>query len=224
MTIRPGQEWGSPATEPPDRDVSGGDADLAGALAGAPPGVLVRYRPSAASDLARALGLSPTPGEVAVPLDVLRLLGRSRPQERVGGLAVNAVVLGVAPDQLRWWHRRVGLEVTVDGRPAFAGRATTVAVLNGQYLRGADLSPRGHPGDGSAEVQVYALAGSQRGGMRRRLRTGSHLPHPDIATRRAKRVAVRFSRPVLMEVDGRPAGRTASLELEVLNAAYRLLI
>jgi hypothetical protein len=222
--IRPGQEWGSPAPEPPDREVSGGDADLAGALGDAPPGVLVRYRPPAASDLARALGLSPTPGEVAVPLDVLRLRGHPGPRGLARGVAVNAVVLGVAPDRLRWWHRRVTVTVTVDGRPAFAGRASTVAILNGQYLRGADLSPRGHPGDGFAEVQVYALAGSQRGGMRRRLRTGSHLPHPDIATRRAKRVAVRFSHPVLMEVDGRPAGRTASLELEVGNAAYRLLV
>jgi len=215
MTIRPGQEWGSPAPEPPDRDVSGGDADLAEALADAPPGVLVRYRPAESSDLARAVGLAPAAGEFAVTLDLLRA---------AGGLAVNAVVLGVAPDRLRWWHRRVAVEVTVDGRPAFAGRASTVAVLNGQYLRGADLSPRGHPGDGSAEVQVYALALSQRGGMRRRLHTGSHLPHPDIATRRAKRVAVRFSRPVLMEVDGRPVGRTASLELEVVPAAYRLLV
>ena len=216
--IRPGEEWGSATAEPPDREVSGDDADLARALAGAPTGVLVRYRPSTASDLARAVGVGQTAtGDVAVPLDLLRL-------DAGGGVAVNAVVLGVAPDRLRWWHRRGGVEVEIDGRSAFAGRASTVAVLNGQYLRAADLSPRGHPGDGSAEVQIYALAGSQRGGMRRRLRTGSHLPHPDIATRRGKRVTVRFPRPVPLEVDGRPAGRTASLEIDVLPAAYRLLV
>ena len=39
----------------------------------------------------------------------------------------------------------------------FSERATTVVVLVGQYLRGADVSPRGHPGDGAAEVQVYAM-------------------------------------------------------------------
>jgi YegS C-terminal NAD kinase beta sandwich-like domain len=217
MSIRPGQEWGSPTAEPPDLDVTGGDADLARAVAGAPPGVLVRYRPTGDSDLARAVGLAPgAGGGVAVALDLLRLAD--------GPAAVNGTVLGVPPDRLRWWHRRSAVAVEVDGRPAFTGRATTVAVLNGQYLGGADLSPRGHPGDGTAEIQIYGLAGAQRAGMRQRLRTGSHVPHPEISLRRGRRVAVHFSRAVPLEVDGRAAGRVEALELQLVPEAYRLLV
>ena len=48
-------------------------------------------------------------------------------------------------------------EIEVDGQPWFAGSATTVVIANGQFLRGADIVPRGHPGDGRLEVQVYEL-------------------------------------------------------------------
>jgi hypothetical protein len=199
--------------------VAGGDPDLAGALAGEAPDPLVRFSPSAASDLARAVGLTSASAEsagVAAPVDLLRLAG--------GGVAVNAVVIGTGPDRLRWWHRRRPLTVEVDGRTAFTGRASTVAVLNGQYLRGSDLSPRGHPGDGMAEIQVYAVGGGQRSGLRRRLRAGAHLPHPDITIRRGRSVAVRLARAAPLELDGRPAGRVASFQVEVVPAAYRLLV
>jgi YegS C-terminal NAD kinase beta sandwich-like domain len=217
VTVRAGRDWGSPADGPPDLLVAGGDRELAEALAGGPPDPLVRFTPSAGSDLARALGLRASEAAgVAAPVDLLRPRG--------GGVAVNAVVVGTAPDRLRWWHRRRPMTVEVDGRTAFAGRACTVAVLNGQYLRGADLSPRGHPGDGWAEVQVYGLPPAQRSGLRRRLLTGSHLPHPDITTRRGRSVAVRLSRPARLELDGRPAGRVSSLDVEVVPGAYRLLV
>jgi hypothetical protein len=222
VTVRPGQDWGSAAEGAPDLVVAGGDAELAAALAGGPDDPLVRFSPSPASDLARAVGLassgpaSAKGAAVAVPMDVLCLDG--------GGVAVNAVVVGTAPDRLRWWHRRRAVSVEIDGRTAFTGRASTVAVLNGQYLRGADVSPRGHPGDGVVEVQVYALAPAQRSGLGRRLGTGSHLPHPEITVRRGRKVAIRLPRPASLEVDGCPAGRAASVDVEVRPRAYRLLV
>jgi diacylglycerol kinase family enzyme len=220
VTVRPGEDWGRRAEGPPDLVVAGGDPELAAALAGGPDDPLVRFSPSPASDLARAVGLaSPASAEsarVAAPMDLLRLAD--------GRVAVNAVVVGVGPNRLRWWHRRRPVSVEIDGRTAFTGRAATVAVLNGQYLRGADVSPRGHPGDGVVEVQVYALSPAQRGGLRRRLRTGSHLPHPDITTRRGRKVAVRPGWAARLEVDGRAGGRTTALEVEVAPGAYRLLV
>lgn len=217
--IRKGEEWGAPAGgAPPDLELTGDDAVLAAALAGAGADPLVRFSPSPDSDLARAVGLvGESPGTTAVPVDLLRLGD--------GGVAVNAVVVGVPPDRLRWWHRPFAVEVVVDGT-ALTARATGVVVATGQFLRGFDVSPRGHPGDGWCEVQVYALAPGQRRPMRARLRSGSHLPHPGITTRRGRSVVVRCGRAVRVEVDGKKAavkGATV-VSVEVVPAGFRLLI
>ncbi|MGH9034531.1 MAG: diacylglycerol/lipid kinase family protein [Acidimicrobiia bacterium] len=216
--IRKGEEWGAPAGDsPPDLEVAGGDADLAAALVGTGPDPLVRFSPSPESDLARAVGLEgQVPGTMAVPVDLLRLGD--------GGVAVNAVVVGVPPDRLGWWHRPVPVEVVVDGT-ALTARATTVVIATGQFLRGFDVSPRGHPGDGWCEVQVYALAPGQRRPMRARLRSGSHLPHPGIMTRRGRSVVVRCGRAVRVEVDGKAAVKgSTGVAVEVVPSGFRLLI
>src|SRR6185436_13282717 len=114
-------------------------------------------------------GVGGKPPTAELPLDALRL---------PDGLACNLVIAGTAPDRLGWATGEAAIEVAVDGDPWFAGQATTVVVANGQFLRGADLVPRGHPGDGRAEVQVYALTRRARRPMRRRLPTGTHVPHP----------------------------------------------
>ena len=215
--MKKGEPWGEEATGPPDLAVTGDDPDLARALDAVRPGLLVRFHPSPDSDLARAVGLGGSPpGSTSLPMDALRLGG--------AGLAVNAVVTGVTPDRLRPWHRRHRTTVEVDGRRVFDGRATSVVVMNGQYLRGADLAPRGHPGDGHCEVQVYALAPSQRGSMRSRLASGSHLPHPGVATATGQRVAVRWAGSQPLEVDGRRTGATEDLAVELVPGAYRLLV
>ena len=139
-------------------------------------------------------------------------------------VAVNCVVVGVAPDRLRSWHRPAGLTVHIDDALVEATQATSLTVMNGQYLRGHDLSPRGHPGDGVAEAQLYALPAGARRAMRTRLPTGAHLPHPAITARRAHRVVVRAARPVSLEVDGAPAGQITNLEIILRAAAYRLLV
>jgi hypothetical protein len=96
--------------------------------------------------------------------------------------------------------------------------------MNGQYLRGLDLSPRGHPGDGVAEAQLYALPPGARRAMRTRLTTGAHLPHRAITIRRARRVVVRASRPAALEVDGAATGEVTALEVTLRAGAYRLLV
>jgi diacylglycerol kinase (ATP) len=116
------------------------------------------------------------------------------------------------------------LSVEIDGAVVDGAGATSFVVMNGQYLRGLDLSPRGHPGDGVAEAQLYALPPGARRAMRTRLATGAHLPHPAITIRRARRVVVRASRPAALEVDGAPAGQISDLEITLRPAAYRLLV
>jgi hypothetical protein len=229
--LRHGEPWGRATSSPPDVEVTGDDADLA-ALAARQPGALVRFRPSPRSDLARALGLGAEgTGATEVAIDALALAPDDGPAavNTVNTVdtvdAVNVVVLGPAPDQLRWAARAARITVTVDGRQWFSGRATTVVVANGQFLRGADLVPRGHPGDGWAEVQVYALARRARRRMRRRLPTGTHVPHPGVQAGRARRVDVEVSgRRLTLEVDGRGRGRTDRLAVALVPGAIRLLV
>jgi hypothetical protein len=224
--LRPGDEWGSPTDAEPDLLVHGGDADLAAALGalGPAPGPLVRYLPRA-SDLAPALGLAADATDPAAPARGIAL-GLDALDTSLGR-AVNAVVVGRDPVAMRWWHRRRPVSVTVDGRHHHDGPALAVVVANGQYLAGRDAVPRGHPGDGRIEVQVYAPGPAERGPMRRRMTTGTHLPHPRVHTTTGREVRVRSEPGTRITLDGVPhPGRadTDELVVRVVPGAYRLLI
>jgi len=208
--IRKGEPWGRAASGPVDTEVEGSDAELA-AVAAARPGARVAFRPAPGSDLASAIGLRAA-GSAAleVPIDGLRL-------DQHPEIAINAVVLGTPPDRMRWWNRSSRVEVTVDGRDRFDGRAVAVVVASGQYLRGLDLVPGGHPGDGRAEVQIYELTRAERAAARRRLPQGAHVPHPRIHELTGRRVEVRIhGHPAPLEVDRKLWGQARGLSVKVL--------
>ena len=219
--IRPGDEWGELTDATPDVIVRGDDTALAAvAVAHSESIPLVRFLPDG-SELARAVGVtSPTEGSeprgIALPVDAI---------VTEGGTAMNLVVLGTAPASLHVWHRSHRLTVTVDGRAVHEGRATAVVVANGQFSGAADLVPRGHPGDGRLEVQVYGLRPGERSAMRRRLGTGTHVPHPRIVTASGRSVRVDgVGHPWPVTLDGRPVGRFPGLTATVRHPALRLLI
>lgn len=219
--MRNGQPWGSGASRPPDLEVEGDDAELARSVVPVGPVPLVRYHPSPGADLARAVGLTPeAPGVTELTIDALEV----GPNAAAGRPAINAVVLGVAPDRLTRWTRRRPFEVVIDGRSAWKGRAAGVVVANGQFLRGLDIVPRGHPGDGRVEIQVYALAPGERAGMRHRLATGTHVPHPRILERSGRVVEVETSSPVPIEVDGVAWPPRRAVRVAVLPGALRILV
>ncbi|MEI8002329.1 MAG: hypothetical protein WCI50_13345, partial [Actinomycetes bacterium] len=199
--------------------------------------------PRPPGDLARALGVTAgEPGGRIVECDAIALTTPGpAPSEKArvtrtatratptAGPAVNAVVLGPAPDRLRWWHRRRRVAVTVDGRPLRGPEgpleATSVVVASGQYLRGGDLVPRGHPGDGRLEVLVFALRAGERRAMRRRLPRGEHLPHPRILTASGRAVETTWADgPRALEVDGLSQAPSAGLTATVLPGVVRLLV
>ncbi|HEY5173747.1 MAG TPA: hypothetical protein VIK54_18630 [Acidimicrobiia bacterium] len=222
--IKPGEPWGRPATAAADLETSGGDADLAAAVSGRP-GILVRFRPDPSSDLARAVGLADDRSVergIEVPLDVLRI--DAAPAAVDMPVAVNMIVVGTPPEVLGRFARRFGANVRVDTKPVFHGPCTTVVISTGQFRRGLDLVPRGHPGDGRAEVQIYAVPARERRALRARLATGTHVPHPEIAQRTATRVRISVDRRVPIEIDGRPVPRADLLEITVVPSAYRLLL
>jgi hypothetical protein len=218
--VEKGHPWERPAAGPAEWHVRGDDATLAAAVRDRA-GARVEFLPDATSDLARALGLPPTGGAaLELAVDGLRVTADDREL-----FAVNMVVVGVAPDRATWFSPSPAVRVRADERVAHDGPATAVVVASGQYLRGNDLVPRGHPGDGRAEVQVYAVRRGQRAGVRSRLPQGVHLPHPDIAQTSARHVEIRADRgPVPLEVDGVPAPPAALVTVEVLADAFLLVI
>jgi hypothetical protein len=218
--VEKGRPWERPATGPADWHVSGDDATLAAAVRDHP-GARVVFRPDGASDLARALGLPGAgDGSLELPVDALRIDADGREL-----FAVNMVVVGVAPDRARWVTRSPGVRVRVDERVAHDGPATAVVVASGQYLRGSDVVPRGHPGDGRAEIQVYAVGRGERAGVRSRLPQGVHLPHPDITQTTGRRVEIRADRgPLPVEIDGAPAPPAARVTVDVVPGAFVLVV
>jgi hypothetical protein len=203
---------------PPDLSVAGDDATLANWVADHE-GALIAFRPGRASDIGRAVGLEPGAWGVpaaTVALDALRLAD--------GDLAVNMIVLGTPPDRLSRFTRPIGVRLDVDGTNVATTRATTIVIASGQFLRGLDVVPRGHPGDGRLEVQVYRLRGIERREMRDRLGRGAHIPHPRITQRPGHHVEVVASRPVAVEVDGIGRPPVRALSVSIVPQAYRLLV
>jgi len=192
VTIRRGEDWGSVAPVPEGTVVVADDVDLATVLNGASPppaiGVL-------AGDLHRTISSSPDPGHYVVgapvtivPVDTVRVCidGATR-------IAASHVVA-----RRSWWFGEV------------------LVVANAQFVGAWDVAPRSHPNDGWLDVSHVRARMSlrQRLAARPRLRTASHLPHPDIETSRVRSGRWEFRRPLRIWVDGRRIGRSAWLEVE----------
>jgi len=222
--VEKGKPWERPAQGPAAWHVEGDDAALAAAVRDRR-GARVGFRAAPSSDLAQAIGIHTTPsgpGEAALELAVDALQVTADEREL---FAVNMVVVGTGPDRTGWLTGAPDLRVEVDGRVAHDGPATTVVIANGQYLRGNDVVPRGHPGDGRAEVQVYAVARGQRSGVRTRLPQGVHLPHPDITQTTGRRIVVLGAAgPVGVEVDGVPGPPATRITVELVPEAFLIIV
>ena len=219
VMIRPGEEWSRPVAGAPDVEVDGDDAALARWVHASRAGNPRALRPELGVRTSRAPSACRVrpDGSVEVALDALDLGD--------GTLATNLAIAGTAPDRLSRFTRSVPVEVVVDGVACFSGPATTVVVAVGQFLRGADLVPRGHPGDGRAEVQVYAVAGRDRRRLRARLRRGRSRASPrDHATLRP---SDRDQQRPAAGVGGRrrgPLARQPPAPSRSLPARYRLVL
>ncbi len=186
------------------------------------PAPRVGFRPDPTSDLARALGIATTgEGTVELGIDALAVVADDREL-----FAVNMVVVGTAPDRAGWFTGAPDLRVEVDGRAVHDGPATSVVVASGQYLRGHDVVPRGHPGDGRAEVQVYAVPRGQRAGVRSRLPQGVHLPHPGHHPdhRTAGHGGRRHGARSASRSTGSPARRRRRITVEIVPEAFLIVV
>ena len=88
------------------------------------------------------------------------------------------------------------------------------------------MAPRAHPNDGVLDVIEVAatMPTRERWKARRRLPTGTHVPHPDITTRRVRHAAFAFERPLGLWVDGVARGTVRSLVVAVEPDAVEIYV
>jgi hypothetical protein len=125
-------------------------------------------------------------------------------------------------------------EVLLDGRLEFfvahlvvrnrfwTGRI--VAAMNSTWLGSWDLGPKAHPNDGLLDVTDARLRPTELLAVRRRLPTGSHLPHPRMAMRRVPAEQLDLERPTPVHLDGRLVGRFRRLSMRVEPDALTVVV
>lgn len=179
---------------PPDGVVVSSDAAAsdaaASALAGQKPLPVVGLL---AGDLCRTVG---GPGDrerlhsddaVTLPIDVCEVVF-----DGVHRLFVAHVVA-----RRSWWHGRIW------------------AALNAEWFGDWDVAPRAHPGDGLLDIMDITLSIRDRARARRRLPTGTHVPHPQIRQQRVASIDVVFDQPLRIWVDGVAMGESRNVTVRV---------
>lgn len=203
MTVEKGRPWGVPGTLP------------AGGLE-----VATDAEARAAVEAARRAD-RPVPALGLLGGDLCRTLGGRGDRARLHGpdamqlpVDVGAVLLD---GRLHWFVAHL-----VARRSWWFGRV--VAVMNAQWLGRWDVAPKGHPGDGRLEVLEVTMGLGDRLKARRRLPSGTHLPHPGIATSRVAAVQLDLGRPTPIWLDGQAVGRARHLAVRVEPGAVTCVV
>lgn len=203
MTVRKGSAWGAPGGLASGAPVVSSDAELrsiveAARRAGEPipeVGLL-------GGDLCRTLG---GPGDASVLHDPQRLR-----------LPID--VASVLLDGRQFWF----VSHLVARRSWWRGRA--VVAMNAQFLGAWDLGPRSHPNDGFLDLSDGQLPIGERMKARRRLPTGSHLPHPLIRTSRTRSELLHFDPALPVFLDGVAMGPAQDVALRVEPDALTVVV
>jgi hypothetical protein len=179
-----------------------GDRALVGALLDADgPPVSVTH-----GDLARTLGIAAPPEQVParetinqLPIDLVEVT--------LDGGAVHTACAHVVARSP--WNRGHWL------------RGPILAAMNVEFIGDWDIAPRGHPNDGRIEVFEVdpRMSPRDRLAARRRLRSASHLPHPDITTRSIRSSSWAFPHALEVAVDGHLVGRSSTISITVVPDA-----
>lgn len=200
MTVRRGEDWGSPEPVPDHAVTARSDREAADIAADhrrrnqpIPPMLL------AGGDLARTLGggrIRDTSSRTHVSVD----LGAVLVDGKLHWFLAHLVARG-------WWLR---------------GRVVVAA--NAAFLGDWNIAPRAHPGDGRLDLLDGNPSLGDRVKARRRLPLGTHLPHPAIEVRRVEAVQLELDTPTTIRLDGHPIGRGRSLSIRAEPSAVELWI
>lgn len=178
MTIRKGEEWGRKDVVPQSFFIAEDDSDAASQ----PPHVPFAL---CRGDLFTALGRPHTPMHgrdcMILPIDALTCSVQFLNGDTETIHAASHVSIG------SWWKGR------------------HIIVSNSGFINGLNIAPRSHPNDG--EMDVFSIASEmplkQRFLARRKAKTGTHLPHPNISVLRKTVLEISRDRPQeRLSIDG----------------------
>ena len=147
--------------------------------------------------------------------DLCRTLGGRGDEARFRDGAVTLATVDVGEVLLDGRVRFFVAHAVVRGRSWWRGPIT--AAMNAQYLGRWDVAPRAHPGDGLLDVlEVGAeLGAGERWKARRRLPSGTHVPHPKIAVRRLAALQLDVEgRQVWLDGARQPSAQALSIRLQ----------
>ncbi len=209
MSLRRGQGWGAPGPLAAGGAVASNDAQVRSIVEGA-----------------RRAGVAP-PAVGLLGGDLCRTLGGTGDRNRLfsGDAMSFAVDVGTAVvDGERHWFvaHLVGRRAGLAGLRGLRGRV--LAVMNAEWLGSWDVATRSHPGDGRLDVIDADLSFSQRLAARRRLPTGTHVPHPSIHERRVASWEAELDRPMEIWLDGVRVGRGRHLAVAVEHEALTVVV
>ena len=202
MTIKKGEAWGWSAPLPVDGVVVRTDADARAALEGA----RREGRPYPTlgllgGDLGRTLAAPGDEGRLrseaamTFPVDLGQVLVDGRLHLFVAHLVARN----------RWWTK-------------------AVVAMNAQWVRGWNLGPKSHPNDGRLDVFESSLRVGDLAKVRRRLPSGSHLPHPRITSRRVAATTIELDRTLPVRLDGEVVDEGRSLVIRLEPDVLRVVI
>ena len=205
MPVAKGEPWGEVSHLPPDAPVVDSDHALSRAI-----------------EFARAKG-RPRPVFGLTGGDLWRTLGAPiGGAERLARGPVTRVTVDVGWITIDDGELEHAFVAHCIARTPLWGHA--VAVMNAEWLNGWDMAPRSHPGDGWLDVTEADLGWGEFRKVRRRLPTGTHLPHPDIATSRVRKADFDFPAPRRLYVDGAPFHKVRRLKVRLEPASLTVAV
>jgi diacylglycerol kinase (ATP) len=124
-------------------------------------------------------------------------------------------------------YRGFGVEMAIDGIAAEHEELLMLIVANARVFGGGfKIAPAADASDGLLDMVGFRNAGSlRRLGIMRLLMAGRHMDQPEVISRRAARLALRFAAPPAYETDGEwRRAQSADLTIEVLPGALEVLV
>ncbi len=210
--ITKGQPWGSATCLPPDAPIAYSNQQLREIVE-----PVLREASARVTATAAPLTVGVAGGDI---WSAVGAPSNSRERFRRGtthGAVIDAICVQTDTDQY-WCCAHV-----VARRSWWRGHI--VAIMNSEWLRRWRVAPAAHPGDGYLRVveatPQYRI--TQRLLARRRLRTGDHLPHPHLSSKRVTQASFEFDKPTSLWLDGTNVGKARALAVEVMPAAVQII-
>ncbi len=211
MTIRKGESWGSEGLVAGDIPIARDDAHLAVVVQDG----LQQNKPGSAPFVARVASG-----------DLLATVGGSPPlpSRPAPGEKVEAQLL---PMDLGFVRMDDGPE-----RPFVAHvlahargwKGQCMVVMNSAWYGDWYLGPRAHPNDGLLDMTVGELSLRDRMKAKKRVKSGTHLPHPNLEVRRVATLERTLKRPTRVHIDGVLAGQARHIQVRLVSDAFVLVL